>query len=116
MRTAKVFAAAAVALLFVAACGSSGNGIGDIFGTNNGGYDIRGTVDSVDLNSHSIYLTNVSSTTANLNTNGSTYGHTARVYYDDRTTVTYQNNTYRPEDLERGDQVTIQANKSGGEL
>src|SRR6476469_1466559 len=53
----KSFSAAAIALLFLAACGSSGGGLGDIFGggSNSGTYssEIRGTVDSVDLNSNS---------------------------------------------------------------
>jgi len=117
MRTAKTFAAAALALVFAAACGSSG--IGDILGTgtNNQSYDIRGTVDSIDLNNRSIYLTNVSGYTNNLNTGGSgNVGNTARVYFDDQTTVTYQGRNYRPQDLERGDEVSIRANSSGGQL
>jgi len=112
MRTAKTFAAAAFALVFAAACGSAG--IGDILGTGSGAnqsYDIRGTVDSVDLNNRSIYLTNVSGYQANLNTGGST-GNTARVYFNDQTTVSYQGRNYRPQDLERGDEVMIRANTS----
>src|SRR5256885_14084649 len=87
MRTAKTLAAAALVLVFAAACGSSG--IGDILGggTSNQNYDIRGTVDSVDLNGRSIYLTNASGYTSNLNTGTGTSGNTVRVYYDDRTTV-----------------------------
>jgi len=116
MKTAKTIAAAVFALVLTAACGSSG--IGDILGggTNNQqAYDIRGTVDSVDLNSHSIYLTNVSGYTSNLNTGG-TSCNTARVYYDDRTTVSFQGRTYHPEDLERGDQVTVHAAQNGNQL
>src|SRR5689334_20666859 len=56
MRTTKVIAAAAFALLLAAAC-SSTSPIGDIFGSNSR-YDIRGTVDSVDTSSRSIWLTN----------------------------------------------------------
>lgn len=113
MRTAKTIAAAALTLVLVAACGSSG--IGDIFGggTSNQSYDISGTVDSVDLNSRSIYLSNVSGYNTNLMGTG---GNTARVYYDDQTTVTYQGKTYRPQDLERGDQVRIRADQSGNQL
>src|SRR5262245_54994896 len=109
MRTTKLLAAAAFALLFAAACGSSG--IGDILGTNQS-YDITGRVDSVDLNSRSIYLTNVTGYSNNLNTGG----NAVRVYYDDRTTVEYQGRTYRPQDLERGDEVRVRANQSGGTL
>lgn len=38
-----------------------------------------------------------------------------RVRYDERTTVDYQGRQYRPEDLERGDEVRIQARQSGNE-
>lgn len=116
MKTAKTIAAAVFALVLTAACGSSG--IGDILGgggTNNQAYDLRGTVDSVDLNSHSLYLTNVSGYTSNLNTGG-TSGNTARVYFDNQTTVSFQGRTYHPEDLERGDQVTIHAAQNGNQL
>ena len=115
MHKTKVFAAAAFALLLVAACGSSGN-YGDIF--NGGGaraYDIHGTVDSVDTNSQSIYLTNVSGYNTNLAGTGG-YGNTVRVYYDNRTSLSYQGRTYRPEDLERGDQVTVHVDESGNRL
>ena len=116
MRTAKTLAAAALTLVLAAACGSSG--IGDIFGGGGGGtsnqsYDISGTVDSVDLNGRSIYLTNVSGYNNNLMGTG---GNTARVYYDDQTTVSYQGKNYRPQDLERGDQVRIRAGQTGNQL
>ena len=45
MHKARVFAAAAFALLLVAACGSSGN-YGDILNGGSRTYDIHGTVDS----------------------------------------------------------------------
>jgi len=113
MRTAKTIAVAALTLVLAAACGSSG--IGDILGGGSGNqnYDISGTVDSVDLNSRSIYLTNVSGYNANLMGTG---GNTVRVYYDDQTTVSYQGKNYRPQDLERGDQVRIRADQSGSQL
>src|SRR2546430_16621615 len=43
-------------------------------------------------------------------------GSSVRVYYDDRTTVSYQGKNYRPEDLERGDEVTVRADQSGNQL
>jgi hypothetical protein len=101
MHKIRVFAAGAFALLLVAACGSSGN-YGDIYNGGSRTYDIHGTVDSVDTNGRSIYLTNV---------NG--HGNTLRVYYDDRTSLSYHGRIYRPEDLERGDQVTVQVNDNG---
>lgn len=116
MNRYKTIAAASFALVLLAACGSSGNGIGDIFGGGNGNnaaYEIRGTVDSVDTNSRSIYLTNVSGYNANLNTGGSS---SVRVYYDNRTTLNYQGRTYRPDQLERGDEVTVRVDQSGNQL
>ena len=115
MHKTKVFAAAVFALLLAAACGSS-SGIGNVFGGgNNNAYDIHGTVDSVDTNSQSIYLTNVSGYNTNLAGTGG-YGNTVRVYYDNRTSLSYQGRTYRPEDLERGDQVTVHVDESGNRL
>src|SRR5256885_6146390 len=101
MRTTKVIAAAAFALLVVAACSSSG-GLGDILGTNsNNRYDIRGTVDSVDLNSRSIWLTNASGYNTSLASGGSnSSGSAARVYYNDNTAVRFHGRNYRPQDLE----------------
>jgi hypothetical protein len=118
MNKYKTLAAATFALLVLAACGSSGNGIGDIFGNGNGNgnntaYDIRGTVDSVDPNSQSIVLTNVSGYNTNLNTGGN---GSVRVYYDNRTTLNYQGKTFRPDQLERGDEVTVRINQSGNQL
>ncbi len=114
MRTTKVIAAAAFALLITAACSSSG-GLGDILGTNNNSrYDIRGTVDSVDTSTRSIWLTNATGTNTSLASGGG--GNSVRVYYNDNTPVTFQGRSYRPQDLERGDQVTIQASQSGNQL
>jgi len=108
----------AMALLLVSACGSSGGGLGDILGgggSNNAMQTVRGTVDYVDLNNHSIYLTNASTYNTNL-ANGSTTGNSVRVAYDNQTTVTYQGQTHRPEDLERGDEVEIRTQQSGSTL
>jgi len=112
MHKTKVFAAAAFALLLAAACGSS-SGIGDIFGGGSArAYDIHGTVDSVDTSGRSIMLTNVSGYNNSLAGTGG-YGNTVRIYYDDRTSISYQGRNYRPEDLERGDQVTVHVNDNG---
>jgi hypothetical protein len=47
---------------------------------------------------------------------GSSYGGGPdRVRYDDRTLVEYQGRSYRPEDLERGDEVRVQARQFGNE-
>jgi hypothetical protein len=114
MRTAKVFAAAAFALLLVAACSSNypiGNN-GGVYG-NNGYYDIRGTVDSVDTNSHSIWLNNATGYNTSLNSGS---GNMVRVYYDNNTTVNFNGRNYRPADLERGDEVVVHASQTGTQI
>ena len=113
MKTTKSLAAASLMLVLLAACGS----VGDILGgggsgQQQGNYEIRGTVDSVDLSSRSIYLTNVSGYTSMLS-NG---GNAVRVYYDERTPVSFNGQTYRPTDLERGDQVAVRVDESGNTL
>ena len=117
----KTVTAAAIALLFVAACGSSGNsGLGGIFGGSNSGTnitEIRGTVDSVDLNSSSIYLVNVSNNNGSMLSNsGSSSGNSVRVYFDNRTPVDYQGRSYQTSDLERGDQIAVRVDQSGNRL
>jgi hypothetical protein len=120
MNKYKTLAAATVALILMAACGSSGNGIGDIFGggnpntSSNAAYQIRGTVDSVDTRGQSILLTNVSGYNSNLNNGRS--GSSVRVYYDNRTSLNYQGQSYRPDQLERGDEVTVNVDQSGNQL
>jgi hypothetical protein len=108
---------ALAALLLAVGCGSSD--IGDILGgsgPSSSVSELRGRVDSVDLNSRSIVLTNVSTSTSGLQSGGLGSGDTARVYFDERTTVTYQGRTYRPQDLERGDEVAVQVDRSGDRL
>lgn len=116
MKRYKIMAAATFALLVLAACGTSGNSsIGDIFGNGSrsgNAYEIRGTVDSVNQPNHYITLTNVN-TSSSLNTGG---GQTVRVYYDDRTSISYQGRTYQPSDLERGDEVAIRVDDNDGQL
>lgn len=112
MNRYKYLSVAALSLLLLASCGSSG--IGNVLGTgSNQNAQLRGTVDSVDLNNHSIYLVNVSNYNNSMLSNS---GNAVRVYYDNNTTVQYQGRAYRPEDLERGDQVDVTANQSGNQL
>lgn len=111
MTKPKSLTALAITALFLAACGSTGGGMGDIFGGGGGNtrsqnYELRGTVDHVDANSRSIYLRNVSGYTSMLSSGG-TGGDSVRVYYDTQTAVQFGGQTYRPEDLERGDEVTV---------
>ncbi|HEX9457936.1 MAG TPA: DUF5666 domain-containing protein [Thermoanaerobaculia bacterium] len=116
MNRYKTLVAASFALVLLAACGSSGNDIGDIYGNGsnrNGTYQLRGTVDSIDMRNQSIYLTNVSGYSSSLNTRG---GDSVRVFYDNRTVLSYQGRTYRPDQLERGDEVSVRVDQSGNRL
>jgi hypothetical protein len=103
----------ALVLLLASACGSAGGGLGDILGgggspsTQSG--TLRGRVDHVDT--RSIYLTDVNGYSSRL-ANGSSGGGTARVFFDDRTTVEYQGRAYRAADLERGDEVEMRVSES----
>jgi hypothetical protein len=112
-----VLAVAAVALLALAGCGSMNDVLGTGNSNPNGSYSnqIRGTVESVDLNNHSILLTNTSGYNSMLSSSGSN-GNAVRIYYDNNTRVQYQGQNYRPEDLDRGDQVDVRVNESGNRL
>ena len=108
MRHYKLLAAAAVALLLVA-CGSGG---GLYPGSST--YNVRGTVDYVDTASQFVQLTNVSGyNTGMISSSG---GDTVRVYYTSSTPVNWNGSTYRPQDLEHGDQVNVQVDQSGNRL
>lgn len=68
-----------------------------------GGYsnDLRGSVAFVDTRARLIRV------------DGAGYGNDVQVGYDARTTVEYQGRSYRPENLQRGDVVRIQARQLG---
>lgn len=68
------------------------------------GNELRGAIGYVDPRARVIEI------------DGGGYGaNRARVRYDDRTVVEYQGRRYRPQDLERGDLVRIQARQQGNE-
>ena len=74
----------------------------DGYGGSNGyGNDLRGSVAFVDTRARLIRL------------DGGGYGGNTQVSYDSRTTVEYQGRSYRPENLQRGDLVRIQARQLG---
>ncbi len=78
-----------------------GGGYGDDrYGGGGYGNDLRGSVAFVDTRSRTIRL------------DGAGYGDT-QVAYDARTQVEYQGRTYRPENLQRGDVVRVQARQLG---
>lgn len=109
----KSLSTAGLAVLLLAGCASSdlGDILGGGSGNNRSSYEIRGTVESVDTGSRTILLSNVSGYTSMLSS-----GNTVRVYYEDRTPVTYGGQTYRPENLERGDQVAVRVDEQGNAL
>lgn len=78
---------------------------------------IHGTVDYVDTASHSIVLYDTSGYGTMLSGSGyPSNSGSVRVYYDNRTGVSWQGRSYRPEDLERGDQVDVTVHQSGNQL
>jgi hypothetical protein len=118
MNPTKSLTVVALAVLLLGACSSGG--IGDILGggnepSSNSNYQIQGTVDSVDTGSRSIWLRDVSGYNGSMLSSGGT-ANSVRVYYDENTTVTWQNQQYRPQDLERGDQVSVRVDQSGSTL
>ena len=70
-------------------------------GEYGGGYgnDLRGSVALIDTRARTIRL------------DGAGYGNDVLLAYDARTTVEYQGRSYRPENLQRGDIVRIQARR-----
>lgn len=73
---------------------------------------MRGTVESVDVRSNSIFLTNIDAGSGERRANGGT----ARVRFDADTEVSYRGAQYRPEDLEAGDVVDVRLDDSDSEL
>ncbi len=74
------------------------NGYGEAYGDGN---DVHGTVAFVDTRAQLIQLDSTG------------YGTDLQLSYDARTTVEYQGRSYRPENLERGDSIRIQARNVG---
>jgi hypothetical protein len=109
-----VLLATALAILMLAGCGSVSDVLGG--GSNNGTYanTVRGTVDSIDTRDGSILLTNASGTSM-LSSSGNA-ANTVRVYFDNNTEVYYNGQTYRADQLDRGDQVDVKVREDGSRL
>jgi hypothetical protein len=107
------------ALLMTTACGSMGDGgglgsIGDIIlgsPSSTQSSDVKGTVASIDTNARRIDL-NVTYVN-NLRDNNN--GQRGSIYYDNNTTVTYNNQTYSVGDLERGDEIEVRGAVNNGQ-
>ncbi|WP_222564258.1 DUF5666 domain-containing protein [Novilysobacter antarcticus] len=78
-----------------------GGGYGDERYGGAYGNELRGSVNFVDTRARLIRL------------DDGGYRNNRQITYDDRTTVEYQGRRYRPESLQRGDQVRIQARQVG---
>jgi hypothetical protein len=113
MNRSKSLIAAALAVMFLGACGSGG--LGGVLGggDTNARQELRGTVESVDAGSRSIWLRNVTGYNGSMLSSG---GNSVRVYYDDQTSVEWQGRSYRPQDMERGDEVTVRVDEQGSTL
>ena len=106
------------ALLMTTACGSMGGGgglgsIGDIIlgsPSSTQSSDVKGTVSAIDTNARRIDL-NVTYVN-NLRDNNN--GQRGSIYYDNNTTVTYNNQTYGVTDLERGDEIEVRGAANNG--
>jgi hypothetical protein len=119
------FVTALVVAALLSGCGSSG--IGDIFGGNTGNTpsdnrndpygnssaDVQGTVERVDTVARRIV---VDSEGTGYRSDLRNSGDEVVLYYDDRTTVEYQGQTYRPQDLEPGDRIRANVDQSGDRL
>jgi hypothetical protein len=107
-------AATAATLLLLAGCATSPYGYGNRQPYTN---TIHGTVDYVDANSRTIALYDTNGYGTMLSGGGyGGNGGSVRVYYDRNTMVYWQGRSYRPEDLERGDQVDVTVHQSGNSL
>lgn len=106
--------ALAALIVLTASCGSLGLGdlggtIGDILGSSgtDDQSDVRGTVVTVSTSDHRIDLDVTYVNNLRDNQRGS-------IYYDSDTVVEFEGKTYRPEDLERGDEISVEGINSNG--
>jgi hypothetical protein len=78
--------------------------------------DLRGTVARVDVDGRRIYVNREDD--RSLRNGGDYRGSSGQavLYFDDRTRVDYQGRSYRPEELELGDQIAANVEESGGRL
>ncbi len=105
------------ALLMTTGCGSMGDGglgsIGDIIlgsPSSTQSSDVKGTVAGIDTNARRIDL-NVTYVN-NLRDNNN--GQRGSIYYDNNTTVSFNNQSYNVTDLERGDEIEVRGVADNG--
>jgi hypothetical protein len=116
--------AALVATVLLTGCGSSGIDIlggGSSNDRANDRYsrtteDVRGTVERVDTLDRRIYVNAENRSSTYLRNDGRDSGREVVLYYDDDTVVEFEGQTYRVDDLERGDRITADVEETGGRL
>jgi hypothetical protein len=118
----KVLVATVVALS-LGACGSSG--IDDILGSSSEPPvtrhdEVRGTVQYVDTTGDCVIELDEARYVERNNLRDDDYGlrdgERVTVYCDDRTVVMHEGRSYRPEALERGDEIAVEVDRSGSRL
>ncbi|HEX2222807.1 MAG TPA: hypothetical protein VHN15_01230 [Thermoanaerobaculia bacterium] len=119
--------AALVSAVLLTGCGSSGI---DILGGGSNdrandryedGYgrtteDVRGTVERVDTLDRRIYVNAENRRSTYLRNDGRDSGREVVLYYDNDTVVEFEGQTYRVDDLERGDRIAADVEETGGRL
>lgn len=116
--------AALVTTVLLTGCGSSGI---DILGGGSGNdraddrysrtaEDVRGTVERVDTLDRRIYVNAENRSSTYLRNDGRDRGREVVLYYDDDTVVEFEGQTYRVDDLERGDRIAADVEETGGRL
>ncbi len=100
-----------VAVILLAGCSSLGD-LGGILGSPSANQpsNVSGVVTAVDPNQQRIDL-NVNYVNQLRPSASQTTGS---IYWDSQTRVTYQGNTYRPTDLERGDEISVSGYNNNG--
>lgn len=99
--------------ILATACGSGSDILGDLGGilgspSAEQPSDVRGTVSSIDTAARRIvldvaYVNNLRNTQSGQS-----------IYWTNETRVEYQGQTYRPEDLERGDEISVRGFNDNG--
>lgn len=103
---------ALLAVVLTAGCESLGSlgDLGGILGSPSAeqSSDVRGTVSSIDTAAQRVVLD-----VAYVNNLRNTQ-NAQSIYWDNNTRVEYGGQTYRPEDLERGDEISVKGHNDNG--
>lgn len=111
MRKISLTIISATLLVLLAGCGSAGLGdLGSILGSPSvdRSSDVRGVVNTVDTRAQRIDLDVSYVNNLRQDQRGST------IYYDSNSRVEFDGKAYRPEDLERGDEVSVRGSNQNG--